>query len=219
MALAFFDVDRTLLSVNAGSLWIKHELRDGRITRWQATKAAGWLLGYHLGYARIERALEQGIATLAEQVEDDVRARTLDFYKAQVASRYRPGARAVVERHRARGDRLVLLTTSSVYLAEPVQVDLAADHVLCNRFEVQEGRFTGRPLLPLCYGTGKLDHARALAEELGEDLATATFYTDSYSDVSVLEAVGVPVAVHPDPRLARIARQRGWRIERWDTPG
>ena len=52
---------------------------------------------------------------------------------------------------------------------------------------------------------------------LGEDLAEASFYTDSYSDLSVLEAVGSPVAVHPDPRLTRIARKRGWRIERWDT--
>lgn len=218
MALALFDLDRTLLDVNAGSLWVRAELRAGKISRWQATKAAAWIFGYHLGYSRIERVLEEGVATLADQAEDEVRARTEAFYAAEVAARYRPRSRAVVEAHRARGDHLALLSSTSVYLAAPVQAELGIPHALCNRFEVREGRFTGKPVLPLCYGEGKLAHARALAEQLGVSLADATFYTDSASDLAVLEAVGEPVAVHPDPRLARVARKRGWRIEIWDDP-
>ena len=215
MPLALVDLDRTLLSVNGGSLWVREELREGRIGRWQATKAAAWIFGYHLGYSKVERVIEEGIATLAGQEEAEVRVRTAAFYRREIASRFRPRAREVVERHRAQGHQLALLTSSSLYLAEPVMEDLGIPHALCNRFEVVEGRFTGRPQLPLCFGTGKLAHARALAEALGEDLADAAFYTDSASDLAVLEIVGHPVAVHPDPRLARIARKRGWRIEDW----
>lgn len=215
MALALFDLDRTLLTVNAGALWVKAEMHAGHISRWQATKAAAWIFGYHLGYARVERVIEEGIATLADQSEAEVRARTAAFYAREVASRYRPRSRDVVRAHQDRGDHVALLTSSSVYLAEPVQADLDIPHALCNRFEVVDGRFTGRPILPLCFGEGKLVHARALAESLGEDLADASFYTDSYADLSVMRVVGHPVAVHPDPRLARIARSQGWRIEDW----
>ncbi|MFZ5479145.1 MAG: HAD family hydrolase [Myxococcota bacterium] len=213
MAIAFFDLDRTLLSVNAGALWVKREMRLGYISRWQATRAAVWIAGYHLGYARVERVLEDAIATLAGTREEDIHARSMAFYREEMAGTYRPRAREVVERHRARGDALALLTSSSIYLTRPVAEELGIEHALCNRFEVADGVFTGRPLGPLCFGPGKLEHARALADRLGESLADASFYTDSASDLATLEAVGSPVVVHPDPTLARIARKRGWRVE------
>lgn len=216
MALAFFDLDRTLLRVNAGSLWIRSEMREGRISRWQAAKAAAWIFGYHLGYSKIETVFEGAVATLANQLEAEVRDRTLAFYTREVASQYRRRAREVVEEHRAKGDIVALLSTTSIYLAGPVQADLGIPHALCNRFLVEDGRFTGQAHMPLCFAAGKLHHAQQLAAELGEDLAAATFYTDSVSDLAVLSAVGHPVAVHPDPMLARVARQRGWPIQMWD---
>ncbi len=219
MALAFFDLDRTLLSVNAGQLWVKREMRLGYIGRWQATKAAAWIFGYHLGFSRIERVLEDAIATLAGEREEDIVARTRTFYEEEVARAYRPRARDVVESHRARGDVLALLSSTSSYLAEPVLQTLGIQHALCNRFEVRDGVFTGRALGGLCFGPGKLDHAQALADRLGERLADSTFYTDSASDLAVMEVVGTPVAVNPDPTLARIAQKRGWRVEDWGVPG
>lgn len=216
MPLALFDVDRTLLSVNAGKLWVKAELRGGFISRWQATKAAVWIAGYHLGYGRVEQVIENAIATLAGDREETIQARTMAFYAEEIAGTYRRRAREVVERHKAAGDTLALLTSTSNYLAEPVQRELGISHALCNRFEVRDGVFTGEPLRPLCFGPGKLAHARTFAEQLGEKLEDATFYTDSASDLAVLEAVGRPVVVHPDPTLGRIARKRGWPIEDWD---
>jgi len=218
MAVAFFDLDRTLLSVNSGALWVRAELRDGRISRWQATRAAVWLFGYHLGYTRMEALLGEAIGTLAEQTEAEVRERTRAFYAREVRDTYRPGARAVVEAHRARGDTLALLTTSSLYLSEVVLEELGFAHALCNRFEVVDGRFTGRAQGELCFGAGKLSHARALCDTLSESLDDASFYTDSHSDLAMLEAVGNPVVVHPDPRLKRMAVQRGWTIADWSAP-
>lgn len=216
MALAFFDLDRTLLRVNAGSLWIRSEMRDGHISRWQATKAAAWIFGYHLGYSKIEKVLEGAVAAMASQSEAELKERTLAFYAREVSPQYRRRAREMVEMHRARGDTVALLSTTSIYLAAPVQAELGIPYALCNRLVVQDGRFTGAAELPLCFADGKLHHATRLAAELGEDLAEATFYTDSVSDLSVLLAVGHPVAVHPDPRLTRVARQRGWPIQVWD---
>jgi phosphoserine phosphatase len=90
-----------------------------------------------------------------------------------------------------------------------VAEDLGLDDVLCNRFEVDEtGAHTGRPVGTLCFGAGKLDYAEVYAGDRGVSLADCWFYTDSFSDLPVLERVGHPVVVNPDPRLRREAERR-----------
>ncbi len=114
----------------------------------------------------------------------------------------------------------------SLYLSELVAEELGLDDVLCNRFEVDDsGAHTGRPVGTLCFGAGKLGYAEAYARDRGVSLADCWFYTDSFSDLPVLERVGHPVVVNPDPRLRREAERRGWPVEWWgealspDDPG
>lgn len=218
-SIAFFDMDRTLLAVNSGSLWVRRELALGHISRLQALRASVWLARYHLGFASLQQALLAAIAHLEGREEHAMHSRTVAFFEEQVRVHYRPGALRALEEHRAAGDSLVLLTSSSNYLSELVARELGMDGVLCNRFEVDDsGRYTGRPLGELCFGEGKLTHARAYAHKAGVDLALCAFYTDSYSDLPVMEAVGRPVAVHPDRRLRREALRRGWPVVLWGAP-
>ena len=218
MAIAFFDLDRTLLEINSGSGWVKFEHRHGHLSTLDLIRATGWLLRYHLGFANIEGAIRLAISRLEGTLEHDIDQRTQQFYRQEVAHRFRRGAAATLEKHRAAGHPLVLLTTSSNYLSAPVLADLELDHALCNRFETDDqGRFTGRPVEPLCFGAGKVAHAARLAAELNVHLRDCSFYTDSVSDLPMLEAVDHPVVVNPDPKLARIARKRGWPIEDWGT--
>ena len=215
--IAFFDLDLTVLACNSATLWIRREVRLGYLPRRDAARAAVWVGLYQLGFARIESAIESAIARLDGEGVAPLRQRTLDFW-AEIAHQVRPGARAAIERHRAAGHHLYLLTSSSSYLSEPVVEALGLHGALATRFETRDGVFTGRADGPLCYGPGKLEHAAALAERLGTSLGDASFYTDSYSDLPVLEAVGRPVAVHPDPRLSRHARRAGWPVEDWGGP-
>jgi HAD superfamily hydrolase (TIGR01490 family) len=217
--IAFFDVDKTVLSVNSAWLWVRRERRLGNLDRWQGVRAALWGVAYGLGAARsMERAIHAGVETLRGQRERDLHDRTIVFWREEVRAFVRPAARAAVARHRARGDRVFLLTTSSSYLSGEIAVDLGCDGYLSTRMEVEDGLFTGRVEPPLCFGQGKVDRAAALASELGVALADCTYYGDSYSDLPVLLAVGDPVAVNPDPRLRRHARRRGFRIEDWESP-
>jgi HAD superfamily hydrolase (TIGR01490 family) len=121
-----------------------------------------------------------------------------------------------VARHRDAGDLVAIVTGATPYVARPLGRELGIDHVVSSELEVDaRGVFTGKPIDPLCYAEGKVTRAEKLAQEHGFELSKAVFYTDSLTDLPLLERVGEPIAVNPDPRLKRVAKRRGWRIEAW----
>jgi HAD superfamily hydrolase (TIGR01490 family) len=200
-------------------LWVRRELALGYVSKRQALRAAMWLARYQLGFASAEVMLEEAVAEITGTREVDLRERTGRFYEQEVRSRYRPGGLEAVKAHRAASDRCVLLTSSSNYMSEHVQRQLKLDGVLCNTFEVDaKGRHTGKLVGRTCFASGKLAYAEAEAKAHGVALCDCTFYTDSYSDLSVLEVVGRPVPVNPDPRLRRLAAKKGWRVAQWGVP-
>lgn len=181
-----------------------------------ALTAAAWLLQYRLGLSGIE-LVAKAIETGRGASYPALLSRTQSFYQSTVRKLFRPGALKQIEAHRRAGDRIVLLTSSTHLLAELVSDELKLDGILCNRLEVEDGLLTGRTVGPLCYGPGKLVHAREEAERQHVLLTACCFYTDSFSDLPVMEAVGRPVAVNPDPRLKRHARRRGWEVADWGS--
>ena len=214
---AFFDLDGTLLTANSANLWIRRERRLGHITRWQLARAGLWLGLYQLGFLDMEAALRAALGTLRGVEEAGIREQTRQWWRDEVRPFVAPGARAVLAGHRQRGDLLVLLTSSSRYASEMAREEFGLDEVLFQGYEVKDGRFTGEPLRPLCYGPGKVQVAEAWAKTAGVQLAQSAFYTDSTTDLPMLEAVARPFAVAPDPRLRRTARQRGWPVLDWSV--
>ena len=217
--IAFFDVDKTLLGVNSGSLWLKSEWRAGRLTVGELVRAGAALIRYSFGATNIEGTMHSAIEGQRGQCAATLRLRTLKFLKDEVIKHLRPEGIERVRVHRERGDQIVLLTTSTQFLAEPLGHHLGVDGVLSTCLEVAEdGYLTGRAVGPLCYGRGKIHHAQEYADAHGAALHEATFYTDSYSDLPMLEEVRNPFAVTPDRKLRRVARTRGWPIEEWMNP-
>ena len=134
------------------------------------------------------------------------------WYHETVRGYVLPAMAARVRAHQARGDVVALLTSTTNYLADPLAEDLGIEHRIVTRLLVQDGRFTGEVERPLCYGAGKIHWARAFAERHGIDLDASFFYTDSVTDLPMLEIVGHPRVVNPDPLLRRTARKRGWQV-------
>lgn len=217
MPAAFFDLDKTLIRPNSGRLWFQRERKDGRLRLRHAVEATLWISLYGIGLTGAHHAIARAVRVLAGEAEDELAARTRSFWDQELADTVLPGGLAALQRHREAGDTLVLLTSSSIYLARCAGQAMGIDHLLASRFEVRDGRFTGAVCAPLCYGAGKVANARQWADEHGERLEDATFYTDSYSDLPMLDAVGHPVVVRPDPRLARLAKKRGWPMHTWEA--
>jgi hypothetical protein len=126
--------------------------------------------------------------------------------------------------HRAMlGRQLVgfILSRVAANEAEILSVAIAATHKrrgLVSRLVIENGRFTGDVHRPICYGAGKIHWAHRFAAEHDVDLAQSWFYTDSVTDLPMLELVGHPEIVNPDPRLRREARRRGWHVLELGNP-
>jgi HAD superfamily hydrolase (TIGR01490 family) len=216
VAIAFFDLDKTILSVNSGTLWVRREFELGFLKKRHAARAVFWLAKYKLGFAGSEDMIHEAVAHLKGTSSAMLQARTEEFYERLVKHTVRPGALRALADHRARGDQIVLLTSSSNYLSKLVAADLHIEHILCNTLGVDaSGLHTGQVVGRACFGEGKLVYAQSSARALNSPLSEAWFYTDSYADVSVMKVVGHPVAIHPDPRLRRWSEKLGHQVLDW----
>ena len=212
---AFFDMDRTLLRCNTGTRWLQYLRKRGEISLWNALRAATWLARYKLSLLDMEAVTAIAVADLKGSPEREIIEKAGKWLKEEILAEVAPLAREAVAWHRAQGHVLVILSTSTPYVAEPLAAHLGIDHVLCTRFVVEDGNFSGVHVAPACYGHGKVHWAERFAEEHGIDVAASWFYTDSYSDLPMLVRVGVPKVVNPDARLRRHASKQGWSIELW----
>jgi HAD superfamily hydrolase (TIGR01490 family) len=212
---AFFDLDRTLITVNSGDLWVKRERRLGRITLRQVAEATVLFIAYRLSVVDIEAAMRKALAVYRGEREERLARWTREWYMEAVAACVSPAARRALDEHRAVGHPLVLLTSSSPYLSAVVAEQLGLDAWISSRYEVHDGLLTGEPMLPICYGAGKVGYAERYAAESDVDLSRSYFYTDSYTDLPMLLRVGEPRVVNPDLRLRLYARWRGWPVLVW----
>ncbi len=215
MALALFDLDRTLIDVNSGRLWATAQWREGRIGTTDLMWAAYWLVRYGLGNDDgLNEAMEAAARTVQGEEEALLDARVRAWFAKEVRHHLRPGARAALDGHRARGDHLVLATSGSIYAARAATEAFGLDDQIATTLQVENGRLTGR-LGVLAIGHGKTLAVEDWARSSGYDLAEATFYTDSASDRTLLQRVGNPRVVAPDRALARLAATHRWPIEDW----
>jgi HAD superfamily hydrolase (TIGR01490 family) len=214
MIAAFFDMDDTVLTIDTGTSWMRFLHRRGELGRLGLARAAWWSALYKLAVLDLESLATRLVADMKGDLEAEMISRAEIWHREHVDGTVAAAARRAIERHRERGDLLVMLTGSTQYAAETVARRLGIDHVLCTRLEVEEGRFTGR-LATLCFGRHKVRIAEEFASAHGVDLGRSWFYSDSYNDLPMLSRVGVAVAVNPDGRLGREARRRRWRVEHW----
>lgn len=123
-----------------------------------------------------------------------------------------PGAKALLEADRAEGCRLVLVSGELDFVLAPVIRYFGFDEAITNSLAFRDGASTGEVAAPLIAEAEKVEAMRRVCGAHQSDLARAKAYSDSFSDVPMLEAVGRPAAVNPDRRLKRVAAERGWPV-------
>jgi HAD superfamily hydrolase (TIGR01490 family) len=212
---ALFDMDRTLVRVDTARLYVRYQREIGEADFRDAMRVAWWMLLYTFNRIDAPRVAVRVVSKLRGVPEVVLAARCDDWYRRFVEPHVCDLARTTVRAHQEAGDLVAIVTGASPYAARPLARVLGIEHVLATHLETKDGAFTGMPVFPLCYGEGKVQLARALLDEHGIRMSDATFYSDSITDLPLLSAVGIAVAVNPDPRLRRQADKRGWRVEKW----
>jgi HAD superfamily hydrolase (TIGR01490 family) len=214
---ALFDVDKTLVTVNTARLYVKWRMARNEAGFAEYLQMSKVLFKYALGILDPEATARKGFRAVAGYDEAQMRRECLGWYRKVVRPHISSDARRELEKRRREGFIIGLLSASTAYLTEPLAEDLGIEvqHVLCTRLQAAAGKLTGDYHRPLCYGAGKVEWARQWADEHGVDLARSAFYTDSISDLPMLEAVGLPHVINPDPRLRLLSLRRRYPMETW----
>lgn len=212
---AVFDLDRTLVRIPAvvavaPTLYRAHLL--GRAALWRAMRIGPACVRRPRDHADIDRVSEVLLSIVRGWDPGEVRGAieaAAPRLVARIAYRH---ARAIIDRHLALGDLVVVASSSPSDVAIPIAQELGADVAIATTARLRrDGRYAG-DLEFLCHGQAKADAVRALCDRLGIDLLASTGYSDALADLPLLTAVGCPVATNPERRLAAIARDAGWTI-------
>ena len=211
---AFFDLDKTIISRSSALAFVPSFYRHGLISRSAAVRGAcGQFVFRSLGAGPTQMARIAGqVSELcrgwsAEQVGEIVRA---ELATAIIPYVY-PQARTLLAAHAAAAHDVIIVSSSGQEMVAPIAVLLGAGHVIATRMQVATGRYTG-VMEFFAYGEAKAASIRDLAAERGYRLADCFAYSDSVTDVPMLEAVGHPHAVNPDRALRKLAQARGWPV-------
>jgi HAD superfamily hydrolase (TIGR01490 family) len=214
---AFFDLDRTLIK-RSSVLALAGSFRErGLISRLDLVRSAFWQVLFVLRGASAERvraAAEDGMKILNGFSVADMQHLVGDAMEPVLRPLVYQEPLRLVQQHRDRGDRVYIVSATLQEIVQHIADDLGFDGAVGSTCEIVDGVYTGRTLRA-AHGEGKADAVRALAVAEALDLQASTAYSDSYSDVPFLEAVGHPVAANPDRKLRKIAAARGWPVVRF----
>ena len=213
-AAAFFDLDRTVIKRSSVLALAGSFRRRGLITRLDLVKSAFWQVLFVLRGASAERvrsAAEDGMKILDGFSVEEMQHIVGDAMETVLRPLVYAEPLRLLERHRARGEPVYIVSATLQEIVQHIADDLGFDGAIGSTCEIVEGVYTGRTLRA-AHGEGKAHALRELAAAQGFDLEQSTAYSDSYSDMPFLEAVGHPVAANPDRKLRRIAADRGWPV-------
>jgi len=191
---------------------MRYSFQRGKTTRWKFIKSLFDYARYRYDLIDMEKAYKATLRPLIGVREEELTQFCEEWFDAVVKRIVYPEAGTTVQRHREEGEILAIISNAVTYVVAPLGKYLGVPHILATRLEVNEGFFTGNYVEPLCFRKGKVFWAENFAKDFGGNLQESTFYTDSITDLPLLERVKNPRVVNPDLKLRAVARKRGWPI-------
>jgi len=217
---AFFDLDKTIIAKSSTLAFSRPFFDQGLINRRTVLKSSYAQFMFLLTAAdhdQVER-LRKHVTDMCtgwdvEQVKSIVHETLYDIVDPLVFAE----AADLIAGHRARGHDVVIISASGIEMVEPIGEMLGVDHSVASRMRIEDGKYSGDVEF-YCYGTEKATAMNELAERQGYDLTQCFAYSDSITDLPMLEAVGHPTAVNPDRGLRKQASTRGWPVLSFTRP-
>lgn len=219
MEAAFFDLDKTVIAKASMMAFGRAFYREGLIGRRALVKGLSTqalFVRFGAGEKRVARIRRSALAATKGWSQAQVRRIVEEEAPAVLPRVAYAEAVALIDEHRRAGRRVCIVSAAPAEIVEPLALCLGVHDAIATRAALDEaGRYSGETE-QYCYGPAKAALVRALADRAGIDLAASWAYSDSATDLPMLELVGHPVVVNPDRALRRIAGVRGWEIRRFE---
>ena len=217
---AFFDLDKTVLAKSSTLAFSKPFFSQGLINRravLKSTYAQFLFLMSGADHDQMDR-MRSYITNMCtgwdvEQVKSIVGETLHDIVDPLVFAE----AAVLIADHKLCGRDVVIVSASGEEIVGPIARALGATHAMATRMVVEDGKYTGE-IEFYCYGEGKAEAIRALAAREGYALQHCYAYSDSITDLPMLETVGHPTVVNPDRALRKEAGTRGWPVRSFSKP-
>jgi HAD superfamily hydrolase (TIGR01490 family) len=217
---AFFDLDKTVIATSSTLAFGRPFYKGGLVNRRAVLKSSYAQFVYLLQGAdesQMDRMRDYLKQLCAGWPVDQVNAIVAETLHELIDPLVYDEAVALFDEHHAAGRDVVIVSSSGEEVVGPIGEMLGVDHVVATRMVVEDGRYTG-DIAFYAYGEGKATAMRELAAERGYDLGECYAYSDSMTDLPMLEAVGHPTAVNPDKALRKAAVERDWPIREFRRP-
>ncbi len=213
MSLAIFDLDNTLIADDSDFLWGQFLVDRGIVDKdlyEQANKK--FYDDYKQGSLDIVEFLNFSLAPLAQHDAEQLYRWRAEFVETLIKPITLAAAHDLVEKHRAAGDTLLVITATNRFVTEPIVKLYGIDNLLATTPEFIDGRYTGKFNGTPCFQQGKVTLLQDWLANSTEILAGSSFYSDSHNDLPLLNLVDNPIAVDPDEKLRAAAQQADWPI-------
>ena len=213
MSLAIFDLDNTLISDDSDFLWGQFLVDQGIVDKNEYEETNDrFYEDYKQGKLDIVEFLHFSLAPLAKNEPEQLYKWRAQFIEEIIKPIQLKPAIRLVNKHRFRGDTVMVITATNRFVTEPIVKLFGIDNLLATTPEFVDGRYTGKFNGTPCFQEGKVTLLKAWLENSTETLENSWFYSDSHNDLSLLKLVDNPVAVDPDQKLGDYAKQADWSI-------
>ena len=210
---AFFDFDETLIDVNSSKIGFQWLYENNLLSKGYLFKTilTGFL--YKIGLWSEKRMADSLITFYKGKNLEYFEKQADAFYNNLLKPRLVPQVLERLDYHKKEGHFLVIVSGSIRYYLEPVAKDLGFHHIICTDLEEgKDGLLTGRPIGKICIGDYKKELIHKLVETENIDLEISYAYGNNEADIPMLKTVGYAVAVHPTPKLRKVAERNNWSI-------
>lgn len=216
MALALFDLDKTLLGGDSDFLWgeFLSEIGAVDVDNYQKQNQK-FFDDYARGELNINEYLEFCLTPLADNSIKQLNKWHQQFMAEKIQPIFSKKAQAVVDKHKTNGDRVIVITATNSFVTRPIAKLYGIEELLATEPEIIAGKFTGKIIGVPCFQFGKVTKLRQWLLDNNETLKKSYFYSDSFNDLPLLNLVDYPIVVNGDETLVKTALENAWILANW----
>ena len=216
MALAMFDLDKTLIAGDSDFLWGEFMAEIGLVDAKSYQQQNQYFFDeYAKGNLNINAYLEFCLRPLTKHSIKTLNNLHKQFFNKKIAPIMLPKAQKVVEAHKKKGDTVLVITATNDFISTPIAAKYGINHVIASELVIKNNKYSGKIKGEPCYKEGKVNNLKKWLKHTNLNMKNASFYSDSCNDLALLELVAKPFVVNGDAILTKIAHKRGWHTFDW----